>query len=324
MAFANVDMATFSKPNDTKDMTIEARFKWFEDALDARLPDRSRAWFVKARGELGQGVDANRFCALFSMASRYARAIAVDFTAEELNAASRLVGGWCPEGWNLRMLLRGSLVLSLPNLNDDEGAAMIEEAFRYADEGEACALYASLCLLPEPGRFVVRSAEGCRTNMVSVFEANVCGTPFPAAEFDDVAWNQCVIKCIFIGSPLWRVANLDNRLSSEIARIALDLVDERRSAGRAIQPDLWLCLGEHGGDRGLDAMLVELEDGAPIGRAAAGYALARAKQANLLEERSVTEQNERVIHHFNRALSGICDQSSFGELEFSEATDGEV
>jgi hypothetical protein len=43
------------------------------------------------------------------------------------------------------------------------------------------------------------------------------------------------------------VHGLDERLSGELARMALDLADERRSAGRPVNPLLWLCLGAHGG-----------------------------------------------------------------------------
>ena len=52
-----------------------------------------------------------------------------------------------------------------------------------------------------------------------------------------------LLKALFVGAPLWRVYGLDKRIDAELARMALDLADERCSAHREVQPELWLCLG---------------------------------------------------------------------------------
>src|SRR5262249_45660932 len=147
----------------------------------------------------------------------------------------------------------------------------MESAFQYADEGELCALYRSLGLWPEPKRFAARAGEGCRSNMRSVFEAVACDTPFPARGFHELAFNPCVIKAIFVGAPLWRVFGLDGRLNPELARMALDLAEERRSAGRPVQPELWLAIGKQGGARGAQSLERELDPANPnqAGRRAA-------------------------------------------------------
>ena len=58
--------------------------------------------------------------------------------------------------------------------------------------------------------------------------------------------------------------------------MALDLADERKSAGRAVPTELWLCLGPYGGERGVTAIEQELASGDGTGRRAAAIALARA------------------------------------------------
>ena len=295
--------------------TTDSIAQWAEEALRSRLSEGARAWFDNSALELRAGVDADRFCALFSSASRHARSISAELSPAELAAAGELVPGWNPERWSLRVLLRASLLLSLRGLEEEAGTRIVEEAFRYADEGEACALYASLCLLPDAGRFRERSEEGCRTNMLSVYEANVCDTPYPSTNFDDVAWIQCLIKSVFVGAPLWRVAGLDERLSPELARMALDLVEERASAGRPIQPDLWLCLGTHEDERVARYLTRELAHGSPAGRAAAGYALARANLGHLLEPIREKETDPRILKHFENALRGQHAQNCFGELD---------
>ena len=302
-----------------KKRTTDRTAEWARDALCSRLSEKAAGWLDRSLSEIRSGVDADKFCVLFSSASRHARPTPVEFTKAELAKAAELVPGWNPERFNLRLLLRVGLLLAVPTLASDAGAELVEEAFRYADEGEACALYASLCLLPDPSRFRARSEEGCRTNMLSVFEANACDTPYPSEHYGDVAWNQCLIKCVFVGAPLWRVIGLDEQLSPELARMALDLVEERFSAGRAVQPDLWLCLGKDAGERGVKYLERELESGTPEGRAAAGYALARADLGHRLEALSHNERDDRVLAHFTNALAGHHSQTHFGELNFRDA-----
>jgi hypothetical protein len=167
------------------------------------------------------------------------------------------------------------LLLSPPGLAGAAGAAAVEDAFRYADEGEACALYRSLAHLPGPERFLGRAREGCRSNMRSVFEASACDTPYLERHFDDVAWRQALVKCVFIGAPLARIPGVERRRDEELARMALDLADERRSAGRPVPPELWLLVGPHGGARALESLRQELGSPHAAGREAAARALER-------------------------------------------------
>ena len=275
--------------------------------LESRLTRPARKWLKAAAEEIANGVSDARFCTLVSLASRHARAgVGLEPTEKELDAAGRAVEGWNPERWTVLEGVRVALVQSRPDLAEESGHIAVEEAFRYADEGELRALYRSLALLPGPERFVWRAGEGCRSNMRSVFEAAALDTPFPVKYFDDVAWNQAVIKCIFIEAPLWRMWGLDTRLSPELARMALDLADERRSAGRPVQPDLWLCPGPHLDARALASVERELDPGNShtLGRRAAAYALARGGHADRLRELLEVEETPAVRAAMEDALAG--------------------
>ena len=177
-----------------------------------------------------------------------------------------------------------AVILARVDLEEDTAVGAIEAAFRYADEAELCALYRSLAFLPGGERFAWRAGEGCRTNMMSVFEAVACDTPYPALHFDEIAWRQLFMKSIFVGAPVWRIYGIEDRHSEELVRMALDYVEEKRSAGRSIPPGLWLCLGETPGERGIAALMQELEDEAPNNRRGAALALARAGESERLEE----------------------------------------
>jgi hypothetical protein len=282
--------------------------------LDARLDERGRAWIASARAEIAAGPAHERFAGLLSLASRTVGRGPLAPSAAEIAEAERLLAGWNPERWTLLETARVSLVLARTDLAAPPGVEALEEAFRYADVGELCALYRSLAHLPAAERFRWRAGEGCRTNMTAVFEAVACDTPYPAAHLDAPAFRQLAIKALFVGAPLWRVYGLDARLDPELARMALDLADERRSAGRAVPPELWLCLGASGGERGLAALEQELAGSATLGARAAAIALARAGAAVRLAELAEAESDPDVRATMRAALAGRTGAAAFADL----------
>lgn len=256
------------------------------ELTQARLDERARTWLEEARARIAGGLAESEFATLFSSASRFAHGgskragLQPDEGARA--RASELLRGFDPERWTVLESARVLLLLARPDLAEPTAELAIEELFRYADEGELCALYRALAHLPAPERFVWRAGEGCRTNMLTVFEAVACDTPYPATQFDELAFRQAVVKGIFVGAPVWRIWGLDRRIDPELVRMVLDLVEERRSAGREIQPELWLCLGAEPGERGLAYLEQELAGSHTLGKQAAALALARAGQLDRL------------------------------------------
>jgi hypothetical protein len=60
-----------------------------------------------------------------------------------------------------------------------------------------------------------------------------------------------VLKAMFGGVALARIAGLERRRGAELARMARDYAAERRAAGRSVPPDIGLAIGpnaEWGGD----------------------------------------------------------------------------
>jgi len=287
--------------------------------VEDRLDRKPLEWFRSAAKEVWDGVSDVRYGQVISLASRHVGRVPLVPKESESAGVAKLVEGLCIDRWSLLETVRITLILSRGDLAEESGACAVGEAFRFADEGELCALYRSLAMLPEPERFVWRAAEGCRTNMRSVFEAAALDTPFPFRWFDDVAWRQAVVKCVFIGAPLWRMVGLDERLSPELARMALDLADERRSAGRTVPPDLWMCLGEHGGKRGSDSLEQELDEENPnrAGRMAAAFGLARAGKERQLRALLDREKDAQVAEALRTALAVEPRQAVFQRFALS-------
>jgi hypothetical protein len=281
--------------------------------LCARLSEQGREFLDSAVEEIAGGSPRQRFSALLSMASRYARRRPLDLDPGDLAEADRLVPGWSPQAWNLLELLRAALVLARPDLEQPSFCDDFESLFRFADEGETCALYRSLPLLPKGERFVWRAAEACRTNMLTVFEAIALDSPYPVNCFDDTAWHQLVIKALFLDLPLYRIAGLDSRMSPELTRMALDWAAERASAGRPFHTGLWLCLGPHDGQRIEDLIVSHWASADPDERRAMGLALARAQRTDCLRAQLEREKDASVREHLRRS-EGNHDQTQFAPL----------
>ena len=112
-----------------------------------------------------------------------------------------------------------------------------------ADVDELVAFYLGLAVYPDPPRHRLRAAEGLRTNMSVVFESVAHRNPYPAEQLSEEAWNQMVLKALFIGSPLHPIVGLDRRANSVLARMLCDYAHERWAAGRPVSPELWRCVG---------------------------------------------------------------------------------
>ena len=164
----------------------------------------------------------------------------------ELNLGSEIgiesLPGWQPKLWRLDHVLRNYLLLQMPHGDAATWRQLLDRMFQAADLGEAEALYLALPLLPHAEAHVQRAAEGLRSNVKSHFEAVAHYSPLPAAHFDQQAWNQMVLKALFIESPLDPIVGLDDRCNHQLTRMLCDYAHERWAASRAISPELWRCV----------------------------------------------------------------------------------
>lgn len=284
------------------------------DWLTPRLDTKALEFVRAAQNEVALGVSDARFTALVSVASRYTPRQLLTPSPAESARAQALVPGWHPQSWSLLETVRVALVLSHSELPSEDFSERFNRWFNYADEGELCAFYRAIALLPEPQRFVWRAAEGCRTNMKSVFMAVACDSPFPAQYFDDIAWNQLLVKALFTETPLWRVHGLDQRLSTTLAYMVLDYMEERRSAGREIPIDAWLCLGGCKDPRVDKFILLALDTVSLKTRSAVVIALGRAGRIDILQQLLNDYSDPRLQVIIQQALDGEVDQYAFHRL----------
>ncbi|MHC2991504.1 hypothetical protein OB13_07875 [Pontibacter sp. HJ8] len=190
----------------------------------------------------GNAADKDLYLA-FSSAPRFTGKNLLKVEESDLLEAERLRPGFDPSRWTVDQAARTLLLLALPHDDEKVLASKLFRLFNTADMGELVALYASLHLLPYPHAFVKQAAEGVRTNMGNVFEAIALDNPYPADYFEEGAWNQMVLKTVFVGKPLYRIYDLEKRSNPTLARILSDYAHERWAAGRSVTPELWRPVG---------------------------------------------------------------------------------
>ncbi len=230
-------------------------------------------WLLGQCRKIGEGAPARVLFLDFSVALRRTGKAPLRLLPDDLARADRLRPAWNPAGWTTDQAARIALVLSWPAPDAAAYVATLDQIFQSADLGELVALYQALPVLPHQRAHVRRCVEGVRTNMTDVFKAIAHGNPYPAENLDEAAWNQMVLKALFVGVPLHPVFGIDARSNPSLARMLLDYARERWAAKRAVSPELWRCVGPFADDAALAMMGKVLAEGETAERRAAALAL---------------------------------------------------
>ena len=251
--------------------------KW----LEARLPADARVWLAEAAGKIRNGSDTDLYRSV-SLVTRKVGKADLALAPNELQQAAAAREGWDPSDWSLDQAARVYLLL----VSGTDGATFrrrLDQLCDTADIGELVAFYRGLPLYPDQPRYVLRAAEGIRTSMKAVFEAVAHRNPYPSEQLPEPAWNQMVLKTLFIGSTLDPIVGLDRRANPELARMLCDYAHERWSAGRPISPELWRCVGPYARGEMLRDLGRVLEKGTDPERTAAALALASSPDPKATE-----------------------------------------
>lgn len=255
-------------------MTAPAQL--LRDWVSRRASPEGAAWFAQTLDALSRAPSDRALYLALGFAPRRLGKADLVLTPDELAAAGRARPGWDPSEWSIDQAAR--LAFLLARFDGDEGAfvRLLETLFVTADVGELVCFYRGLPLYPGQHLLVARAREGARSNMRPVFEAVAHRNPYPTERFAEAAWNQMILKALFIGSRLWPIQGLDARRNPELARMLIDYAHERRAAGRPVDPELWRCVGPFAEGRMLDDLALALTSADPLEREAAALALAES------------------------------------------------
>lgn len=198
------------------------------------------SWLEQQQNKIAATLKDTLFFTTFSRLPQRVGKQDLSLTETEHQCAQRLHKGWVLDHWSIDQVARSWLLLSLPWERETERSQRwLQLAFNHGDVAELVALYQSLPLLPFPEQHIHRAAEGIRSNMTAVFNAVALGNPYPAEYLDDIAWNQLVVKALFVGTPLHPIQGFDRRVNPKLTQMLTDYAHERWAAGRAVQPELW-------------------------------------------------------------------------------------
>ncbi|WP_372638464.1 EboA domain-containing protein [Fodinibius sp.] len=211
--------------------------------LQERLDEEAFSWITSTSDELKAGAEDWQFFASFSGVPQHTGKDALDLSPDDLEEARERRPRWQPGHWRLDQLGRTYLVLSITGREQEDFLDILEKTFISSDMGEAIALYQSLPVMPYPKQLTQRAAEGIRSNITSVFNAVALRNPYPADFMDEGAWNQVVLKALFVDSPLYLIDGIDRRANEKLARMLVDYAHERWAADRSVSPELWRPVG---------------------------------------------------------------------------------
>jgi len=192
------------------------------------------AWLDQEIERQLAGLDERRLRIAIGLAARKVGRRELVTAAAELAAAQDLRPGWQPQFWSADEAARVALLLAIHNGDDEAFAALFEKLCVTAEVNENVAYMKGLAIFPAGKRLLGRAREGVRSSIAPVFEAVACRNPYPRDHFDDEAWNQMVVKCVFGGTPIEATVGLHERRNADLFGMLRDLASERHAAGRTL------------------------------------------------------------------------------------------
>jgi hypothetical protein len=118
---------------------------------------------------------------------------------------------------------------------------LFQLCYRYGDGGERTSLIKGLALINLSDQSTEFIIDVARTNSLELFSALVHKNPWPAVRFPVSAFNQVVLKSLFMGINISNMEGLRAGRNPELGRMAADYVQERLDAGREIPESIWLA-----------------------------------------------------------------------------------
>jgi hypothetical protein len=205
----------------------------------ARSEPKQAAWFANAMAEAGADDAARALPIAFAGAGRRLGRATATLTDSERDALRAAGMTDLPDTWGLDEIGRVALLLrAASQISETARGRLVADLYEKGELREQQAVLRALAHLPEPRSYLAVAVTACRSHAQSVFEAIACENPYPAAFFPDLNFNQMVLKAVFTGASVDRIAGLDARITPELARMAEGYASERRAAGRPIPTDI--------------------------------------------------------------------------------------
>ncbi len=204
-------------------------------ALRNALDESGRQWLAEAVGRAETGT-RDDLLTVYTAASRRIG-----------NGPLPVMAGAAPDStefdrWTLEDAARALLLLARAATSGATFKDDVVACYELGDSREQRSWLRAVGVLPDPEQFLPLAVDACRSSILPIFEAIACENPYPFRYFPEPNFNQMVLKALFSGVALSRIAGLDGRLNPELTRMASDYAAERRAAGRAVPADIGMAM----------------------------------------------------------------------------------
>jgi hypothetical protein len=266
--------ATGDGGGDRDAATACDRFIALTDGWISRsVSESALAWFRSTLESVRHATNSAALSTAIGLAPRRLGKADLSLTPDDMARATELREGLDPGDWSVDQAARIAFALASYHGDDAAFAAWFDGFCATAGINELIALCRGLPTYPAAALLEPRAREAVRSGMKPVFEAVAHRNPYPVEYFSEDAWNQMVVKAFFIGSQLWPIQALDGRGNARLARMLVDLAQERWAAGRPVSGEVWRCVAPHADAEGIAALLRAFERGSDRERLAVALAL---------------------------------------------------
>lgn len=237
---------------------------FFNTLIRENVNEKELHWIKQQEDKISNEFQSRSFYFAFSSASRFIRKQKLQISEKHILKADELRKGFQPQYWSVLQFVRVYMLLLIPHEDSKNYEETLNRLYETADIDEQVALYRALPLLPYPKVMVKRATEGIRTNITDVFDAIALDNPYPSDFLQQSAWNQMVLKAVFMQRPLYRIYGADTRTNPELAEMLIDFAHERWAANRKVLPELWRFIGPFMNRTYLADIKKVVEEGDPL------------------------------------------------------------
>jgi hypothetical protein len=161
--------------------------------------------------------------------------------------------------WSCAEAGRLALLISAVKHHPEMTEFLLRTYYRLGDESERIALVRGLIFFA-PGQYLTELAlEAGRTNNLEILAALTLDNPYPASFFTNQAFNQMVLKGLFLGLAIERIVGIEQRANTDLSRMCENYVVERELAGRKVPEDIWLAIAPFTSELGRTQMIKYLD-----------------------------------------------------------------
>ncbi|WP_258101728.1 EboA domain-containing protein [Marinoscillum pacificum] len=210
--------------------------EYLHQFISKQLSPQANEWFEKKYAEVQSSDTSRAFFLAFGMTPKKIGTEKLHVDENSLTELLKSYPGFNPIYWSIDQLCRVRLMSAI---STEYNHQWITQLFSTADMNEQVALYKGLFFLENVKDFTEQAVEGVRTNMQPVFDAIALNNPFAETYFSEGAWNQVVLKAIFMNRPIYRIVGLEERNNENLTSTLIDFAHERWAAGRQVVPELW-------------------------------------------------------------------------------------